>query len=594
MQLSLLKHKVNRSAILRCPIGTPGGPYRAVQRHNYSLSSGQHLWSEVGMLRRLWKPVVGAAVLVGVPSYLYFKYTSKVQPRMTFDLPVRMRGPDGKPTVVKRPIGLLTKEEAEERLKAYATSASTVRPNGIVWKQTTAFMPSNNPIEDANASQIIQRDVLDKSSPGDLLFFAVMDGHAGPYTSRLLSKVLIPSVALELALFLQQPSGTEPKASTLQKLKSLIWPVESSSSHAPSPLEESRKYTPLALERAFTNLDSEIVDSPLRILAQEMSRDGADKKTIPNLSQHPMAMASMLPAMSGSCAILALFDTAHRDLYIASTGDCRAVAGVWEENENGTGTWRTDVLTEDQTGRNPNELKRMQSEHPADEADTVIMRGRVLGGLEPTRAFGDARYKWSRDAQAVLNKAFLEGNGESMRATPALLKTPPYVTARPAITHRKLNLPSADSEPNAKSKSGLRFVVLATDGLWDELSSEEVVALVGGHLAGLKGAVPKSELSKLVPTASGATVEGKEKRLKDGSGSWVFFDDNVSTHLIRNALGRGDPERLRQLLSIPAPLSRNYRDDITCTVVYWEAGGEDAKSSTFSISKPEAQAKAKL
>lgn len=37
---------------------------------------------------------------------------------------------------------------------------------------------------------------------------------------------------------------------------------------------------------------------------------------------------------------------------------------------------------------------RMQSEHPASEAETVIQRGRVFGGLEPTRAFGDARYKW--------------------------------------------------------------------------------------------------------------------------------------------------------------------------------------------------------
>lgn len=43
----------------------------------------------------------------------------------------------------------------------------------------------------------------------------------------------------------------------------------------------------------------------------------------------------------------------------------------------------------------------MQSEHPPDEANTVIMRGRVLGGLEPTRAFGDARYKWSREIQEM-------------------------------------------------------------------------------------------------------------------------------------------------------------------------------------------------
>jgi hypothetical protein len=42
---------------------------------------------------------------------------------------------------------------------------------------------------------------------------------------------------------------------------------------------------------------------------------------------------------------------------------------------------------------------RMQSEHPSDERDAVIQRGRVLGGLEPSRAFGDARYKWGREVQ---------------------------------------------------------------------------------------------------------------------------------------------------------------------------------------------------
>jgi len=55
---------------------------------------------------------------------------------------------------------------------------------------------------------------------------------------------------------------------------------------------------------------------------------------------------------------MAVFDTAHRDLYVACTGDSRAVAGVWEKTVDGAGHWRVEVLTEDQTGRNPNELKR--------------------------------------------------------------------------------------------------------------------------------------------------------------------------------------------------------------------------------------------
>ena len=44
-------------------------------------------------------------------------------------------------------------------------------------------------------------------------------------------------------------------------------------------------------------------------------------------------------------------------------------------------------------------LRRVRSEHPEDEKDDVIRNGRVLGGLEPTRAFGDARYKWPVELQ---------------------------------------------------------------------------------------------------------------------------------------------------------------------------------------------------
>ena len=66
-------------------------------------------------------------------------------------------------------------------------------------------------------------------------------------------------------------------------------------------------------------------------------------------------LASILPAMSGSCALLTYIDTASEDMYVALAGDCRAVAGYWMEKEQ---KWRVDVLSEDQTGRNPKELAR--------------------------------------------------------------------------------------------------------------------------------------------------------------------------------------------------------------------------------------------
>ena len=107
-------------------------------------------------------------------------------------------------------------------------------------------------------------------------------------------------------------------------------------------------------------------------------------------------------------------------------------------------------------------------------------------------------------------------------------------------------------------------------------SNEDVVSLVGGYLGGLKGTIPKSQLPNLVSTYSGSDgVEGKRnKKVNKTEGSWAFADDNASAHLIRNAFGGGDEKELRQKLSIPAPYSRRYRDDVTVTVVWWEEGAE--------------------
>jgi pyruvate dehydrogenase phosphatase len=68
-----------------------------------------------------------------------------------------------------------------------------------------------------------------------------------------------------------------------------------------------------------------------------------------------------------------------------------------------------------------------------------------------------------------------------------------------------------------------------------------------------------------VPTTQGSsTVEGKDiVRNVNPEKTWVFEDENLSTHLIRNAMGGADEMNFRRLLSIPAPFSRSYRDDVT-------------------------------
>jgi pyruvate dehydrogenase phosphatase len=142
--------------------------------------------------------------------------------------------------------------------------------------------------------------------------------------------------------------------------------------------------------------------------------------------------------------------------------------------------------------------------------------------IEPLRAFGDARYKWSLDIQ----RQIIDNYFPQLRILSSVYKTPPYVTARPVITTHKI-------------EANDRFMVIATDGLYDDLSNDEIIEVVAGHL-------------------------DEKARLTE---KWSYEDKNVATSLVRNAFGGLDTHKTAQLLSIPAPRTRNFRDDITILVI---------------------------
>jgi pyruvate dehydrogenase phosphatase len=217
-------------------------------------------------------------------------------------------------------------------------------------------------------------------------------------------------------------------------------------------------------------------------------------------------------------------------------------------------------LSVDQTGNNPDEAARIRKQHPGEES--VVKNGRVLGGLEPTRAFGDASYKWTREVSERLRTSFFA------RSPPVSLKTPPYVTAEPVVTTTKIEPENGD------------FVVMATDGLWEMLTNEEVVGLVGQWIEKQSsegnGNIANSWLKMFSQQQKGLPVEYKNSNNdKDGQktpvrqqqwgvqGSenqrFVVEDKNVATHLVRNALGGKNTEMVCALLTLPSPFARRYR-----------------------------------
>lgn len=101
----------------------------------------------------------------------------------------------------------------------------------------------------------------------------------------------------------------------------------------------------------------------------------------------------------------------------------------------------------------------------------------------PLRSFGDMQFKLSRELQQNILASLEPGMDlDSLslyQYTPPNYLTPPYLEVTPEITYHKLRPQD-------------RFLILATDGLWDELHNEEAVRLVGEHLSGVHTQVRQS------------------------------------------------------------------------------------------------------
>lgn len=216
------------------------------------------------------------------------------------------------------------------------------------------------------------------------------------------------------------------------------------------------------------------------------------------------------------------------------------------ENEG----WSAQLMSVEHNVDNCEEVKRILSEHPEREKNTVIKVERLLGQLAPLRALGDFRYKWTRD---IMNKIVVPYFGET--AIPPNYHTPPYLSAKPQTSYHKLT---------PKNK----FLILASDGLWDLMTPLEAVHLVGEHMTDKVATIslPLSTDNLKLSQINEILIQRKESLKKKP------LDDNAATHLLRNALGGTeygiDHLRLSKFLTLPNEVVRIFRDDITITVVY--------------------------
>ena len=288
-----------------------------------------------------------------------------------------------------------------------------------------------------------------------------------------------------------------------------------------------------SIKKAFTATDNEILDAAV--------------KAVESPSTLTDTISKLGTAYAGSCALLSIYDSKTEQLRVACTGDSRAVLG----RKNSDGIWTATPLSIDQTGFNLDEVARLEAEHPNEAG--IVQKGRIAT-LAVTRAFGDCALKWSQEFQSKLRAGYFG------RIVPERFSSMPYLTAEPVITTTKIRPGDGD------------FVVMASDGLWDNMTSERAVELVGRWLQARENEGKPASRSDI-------REKMDEKVSKPGAGidwdwelttkDYVTQDKNAATHLIRNSLGGANSARVAGLLTPVAPMASEVRDDITVQVIFF-------------------------
>ncbi|XP_043659838.1 pyruvate dehydrogenase [acetyl-transferring]-phosphatase 1, mitochondrial isoform X3 [Drosophila teissieri] len=401
--------------------------------------------------------------------------------------------------------------------------------DGVIRSYETNQLGSNSPCEDSRT----EASLLHRNG----FICGIFDGHAGAACGQVVSKRLLRYVS----------AATLPRQVLQEQMKQGADSQSFLKCHNDN-VDFVSEIKPI-YEASFLKYIKQLTETPQRDVSSELIN--AFLQLDNGLSQEALASSdvrTMSVALSGAVACLVHIEGLQ--MHVASTGDCGAVLGVLDPQ---TQQWQPKKLNIEHNADNMSEVRRILAEHPKEEQETVIRNGRLLSQLAPLRAFGDFRYKWSLD---IMQQKVLPMFGEQAMAPNYY--TPPYLTARPDVQQHELG-------PNDK------FLVIASDGLWDFLSPSEVVSLVGEHINS------KKILEPMRLPEGDTTLQQISDQLAERKAGLTRkpVDQNAATHLIRHALGATDygieHSKISYYLTLPKDVVRLYRDDITITVIYFNS-----------------------
>lgn len=177
-----------------------------------------------------------------------------------------------------------------------------------------------------------------------------------------------------------------------------------------------------------------------------------DQRFITHVSQLWETRPSI--AVVGSCCLIGIVHQGM--LFVANLGDSRAVLGKIRSNGNIT----AEQLSRDHNVNLEDVRQELIAEHPDDPHIVVLKYNmwRVKGLIQVSRSIGDAYLKYPQYNMEPLYQRFRVPGPFSR----------PILSAIPSIVSRSL-------QPSD------RFIIFASDGLWELLSNQEAVEIVHNH-----------------------------------------------------------------------------------------------------------------
>jgi len=163
----------------------------------------------------------------------------------------------------------------------------------------------------------------------------------------------------------------------------------------------------------------------------------------------------------GSCAVAAVFDKERQTLYVANLGDSRCVVGSVCSDSR---ILEAVEMSKDHSATTDSERLRIRTEHAADphvikeQWDEIVEEYAwfLKNRARFTRSLGDSCMK-DVECARFYNERVPDGLAKMLP-----LPKKPYVSNKAEVRMRRLT-------------RGDQFVIVACDGLWDEMSSDQAV-----------------------------------------------------------------------------------------------------------------------